>query len=373
VVTAFDDGSRDEVILVRNRHQKASRQTALGLSEIVLRKFLFPSDEAMLWALDAARTAEPVVQQHRRVSVFSTFPPMNSHVAAWLLKRRFGVRWVADFRDPLVGSPGRQLTNAQMPLGAIPKAVDHFVQNGMFRDADAIVANTDVVQERWHREYPQIGHKLSHIWNGFDREDAPGAAPIPPRQRKMIAHVGSIYSGRHPVPLLRSMYRLIENGRLEPERFVVGLIGPFDWSVVPDREVFERLGALGCVETPGEMPHSQARQLMREADYLLLLDVIDTAVGQQIPSKVFEYIPIGRPIIAVTTRNSPTDRVLAGCGIPTGRIYPDSNVDEVDDTVLRILSTPSEPTQPSDWFLETFDAERRTRALAKLLDPCAAA
>jgi glycosyltransferase involved in cell wall biosynthesis len=227
------------------------------------------------------------------------------------------------------------------------------------------------VLERWHREYPHLTHKIVHIANGFDPEEISVAAPIPRRQRRVMAHVGAIYTGRHPVPLLHSLERLIANGRVDPDRFLLHLIGDIAWDFVPEREMFRRLAARGCLEAPGTvMPGPEARQKMREADYLLLLDILMADAGQQLPSKVFEYIPIGRPILALTTRNSPTDRVLAGSGIPSAFLYADSTPEQADEAVSRILAAPSDPpVRPSEWFFETFDAERRTRALVELIDP----
>ena len=365
VVTAFDDGTRDEVIFVPERKD---RRTPAGVSEMVLRKFFFPSDQSMLWAWDAAATAGPLVGKYRKTAVFSTFPPVNSHLAAWLLKRRHGVRWVADFRDPLVGSPGRKLTNSRLAYGAMPTNVDRWIQQGVFRTADAIVANTDAVLERWRVTYPGYARKFAHIWNGFDPEDSMTAAAIPPRERRVIAHVGAIYSGRHPVPLLQSMERLIRKGRLDPRRVLVYLVGAINWNVVPAHDVFERLRELGCVDVGKVLPPSEAHQVMRESDYLLLLDVIAPGAGQQLPSKIFEYVPIGRPILAITTRNSPSDRILAKSGIPYACIYPDATPEQDDEAVLSVLGASSDPAKPSLWFLEQFDAVYRTRALAELLE-----
>ena len=184
-----------------------------------------------------------------------------------------------------------------------------------------------------------------------------------------MAHTGSIYSGRHPGPLLESMERLIRNGKLDPKGFLLQLIGPIAWELIPDRELLTRLMDMGCVDATGAvLPHAQARQAMCEADYLLLLDVIISGGGQQLPSKVFEYIPIGRPILAITSRNSPADRLLAGSGVPYACIYRDSTAEQADRAVLEVLSRPSDPAPPSEWFLANFDAVHRTRALASLID-----
>jgi len=54
--------------------------------------------------------------------------------------------------------------------------------------------------------------------------------------------------------------------------------------------------------------------------------------------KFFEDVTLGRLILAITTRNSPIDRVLARSGIPDGCIYDDSSPDEADQALLNVLS-----------------------------------
>ena len=57
-----------------------------------------------------ARTAQ---KQYTRTVVFSTSPPMSAHFAALQIKRKLGIPWIADFRDPLPAStkPSGSLVN----------------------------------------------------------------------------------------------------------------------------------------------------------------------------------------------------------------------------------------------------------------------
>jgi len=370
VISSFEpNSSADEVIYVLNRRRVSDRKSVAGLMEMVLRKFFFASDESMLWAVDAFKAGAPLIREYPNAAVFSTFPPLNSHLAAWRLKRKYGVRWIADFRDPMVGSPGRALANSRQRFGAIPTEVDKRLQRAMFRDADILIANTDTVLRQWKERYPAFAGKMVHIWNGFDAEQRTTAAHLPARDFKVIAHVGSIYTGRHPGPLLESIDRLTTNGRLDPKSFSVQLVGHLTWSSLPNAALFQKFSAMGCLNATGRsIPQADAVQVMREADYLLLLDVLIEGSGQQIPSKIFDYVTIGRPILAITTRNSPADRVLARSGIPYACIYADSTADEADRAVLDLLSMSTEPSKPSAWFLENFDAVPRTRALASLIE-----
>jgi hypothetical protein len=366
VITASEpEAGREEVIFVPDRYTVPNRSRISGLAEILLRRLFFPCDAGIRWSADAFRAAESLVRSHPNAVLFSTFPPLSTHLAALRIKRKYGIRWIADFRDPLAGSPSRVVSRRL--LRVLASVTDRTVQNAIFRHADVLIANTDTVLDRWRNQFRGYASKMVHIWNGFDEEEMLGAAPKPVRHFKVIAHVGSIYTGRHPVPLLESIDRLSRAARINAKELLVHLVGYIGWDQLPNRELFERMSGAGILRAPGIVPLAEAHQIMSEADYLLILDVCVPGAGQQLPSKLFEYIPIGRPILAITTRNSPTERVLASSGIPYACIYSDSTRDEVDRAVLELLSMPSDPVRPSSWFLQNFSAVNRARTLARFI------
>src|SRR5215471_17167671 len=98
-------------------------------TEKVLRKFLLPTDEGVLWTRSAITAAEKIVSRHSIQAVFSTAPPFTPHIAALTLKRRLRLKWIADFRDPLVGNPFRSQNR-------LPAIADRVLQRRIFRHAD---------------------------------------------------------------------------------------------------------------------------------------------------------------------------------------------------------------------------------------------
>jgi len=295
-------------------------------------------------------------------AVISTSPPIGSHFAALEAKRRHGFKWIADFRDPLLGNPFRNRKGAWI--------YDATVERLIFRLADAVVANTDVMAECWRKRYPQWAHKIHLIWNGYDPEERIEPAPIAPRPFKVLAHVGAIYGGRVPIPLLRAIDRLIRSGRLLPCDLQIQLVGKLD---PPDLLQFEPAFAsvVAKINTQctGELiPEAEAREVMAKADYLCLLDNNDRNAGLQVPAKLFDYIRIGRPILAVTSRNSPAHRVLARSGVPHICIFPDNSEAEIDDALASFLQMPNTPMQADAWFWSTFDGRNQARHLVSILD-----
>ena len=111
---------------------------------------------------------------------------------------------------------------------------------------------------------------------------------------------------------------------------------------------------------------TQALKLMAESDYLMLLDIQD-GQGYTVPSKLFEYVRTGRPILTVTQPGSPVERILSRSGIPHVFVYPNDPEDTVCRKVQELFELPSDYVKPSDWFLDTFDGRRQTGALASLL------
>ena len=265
VITAFEPlQPRADIVFVPNRQRVPNRRSIPGLTEIVMRKFLFPSDEAVLWSANAIRAAAHLIRRHPRTVVFSTFPPINSHVVAWCLKAKYDVRWIADFRDPLAGSPGRAIANSQTGLGAIPTAVDRVLQSAIFKTADVIIANTDAVRDRWRKQFPGYAAKLVNIWNGFDAEEMAAPARVPARTCKVMAHTGIIYAGRHPGPLLESLERLIRSGRIEPGKLRIDCVGHICWESTPKRGIIRATGkARVCSRNRGVIANGSAQAMTR--------------------------------------------------------------------------------------------------------------
>src|SRR5262249_5663392 len=149
----------------------------------------------------------------------------------------------------------------------------------------------------------------------------------------------------------------INRAELDPASLRVELIGEMNEGSFPIRlDSFRSLLDRGCLKYDGvTVPRHDALRSIAEADYLLLLDVQDSSAGSQAPAKLFDYLRIGRPILAFTPRGSASDHILARSGIPHTSVYVDDTVECIDRKVADFLSLGSEPVSASAWFYENFD------------------
>jgi hypothetical protein len=358
-----EEGCRIEgnVYRVRGEMEGNAGKSFSGYVEKAARILLFRHDEGFTWIPRAVNLAKRWRDMDPKPVVLSTSPPLTTHLAALVLKKNLGWRWIADFRDPLVGNPFR--------LGSLVRGSDRLLERAIFRNADAMIANTDAVLDSWIARYPQWRAKCHVVWNGFDPEEALAAEIIPLRPYKVLAHVGVIYGERHPAPLLSAARRLIERGSLDPLTIRICLVGPCDRSAFPVSDDFEVLARLGCLECQGmAVPREEARSIAASADYLLLLDVLQGRAGLQVPGKLFDYLCVGRPILACTTHGSPVERILSSSGVPHTVLYPDAPSPENADRLLAFLSNPSTCTRPSAWFNNQFNAEAQALALSSIVE-----
>ncbi len=326
-------------------------------------RIFFPYNEQLPWVPHALAASRAILTRDSVQAVISTSPPVAGHLAALRLKQRYGLKWLADFRDPILGNPNRSRRWA--------RPYDAFLERFLLRYADIVTTVTDASAAELCRKYPWAAGKIQVVWNGYDPEEAFGPLPIPVRPYRLLSHIGVLYALRHPNALMGSLARLIRNGALDSGAFKLRFVGPLEApNTFVQNPAVSALREHGCIEIQGELvPRSDAMREIATADCLLLIDIVNlSGAGYTVPAKLYDYIRAGRPILAITHPNSPVERILAGCGLPYVCLYHHDPDALVDQKLLGFLRLPSRPVSPSDWFVEQFDGRRQAGKIAALLN-----
>jgi hypothetical protein len=126
----------------------------------------------------------------------------------------------------------------------------------------------------------------------------------------VIAHFGSLASTRNLVRVVAAVEQVL---RAEP--WLCGVLqvhaygGPLDALSAQAiersdaREAFVHFGRLETDPVSGVSGRDQIAQRMRSADVLLLLHGTDPICSEYIPSKLYEYLWMQRPILALVHEN----------------------------------------------------------------------
>jgi glycosyltransferase involved in cell wall biosynthesis len=312
-----------------------------------------------LWGRRATRVAQRVIREQPIAAIVTSGPPHEAHVAGLRLKRRYGLPWIADFRDPWVAASWIN-TNAE----GMPRLWAARMERQVMDAADVIVANAPTARDALHGAFPQHAAKIVTITNGYDPESFDGLDRRPdPEGRWTLAHPGSLYLGRDPRHLFEALGGLLADwpaGRARPRLRLLG--GGHGLSRELKDEV-SRLGLDDVVVSEGQVPYRDSLQAMVDADVLVLLDTPGRRAG--VPAKLYEYLGAGRPILSLGEPDGDTAWVLRRSGVES-RTAPLGDPAAIG-RALRELAALDPGGEPGPGRLE-FTRERLAGRLAELLD-----
>jgi glycosyltransferase involved in cell wall biosynthesis len=258
-------------------------ERALTHARLQLRRLVVP-DENATWAVTAIPAGIRLVRQHGIDVVLSTSPPPSTHLIAAAIARATGARWVADLRDSLVAHAHRRADSvATRAKAATHRRVAQLVASR----ADAITCVSEAISEETRALTPR--GRVATIPNGCDFDDVAGLEHRP-SGRFRLTHTGSFFGRRDPRPFLQALH---DSGLDVVARFL-GDFRDADRQWAAGLELGDRLELIPYA------PRSESLALQRDSEALLLLIPEAGGRGRGILSgKVFEYIAVGRPILAV--------------------------------------------------------------------------
>jgi glycosyltransferase involved in cell wall biosynthesis len=254
-----------------------------------LASHLLIPDTYVGWRPFAARAAREAVERTTHDAVYSTSPPETSHLVARDVHKRAGLPWVADFRDPWMNL---YLFKPPTPLHA---AIHRRLERTVCEKANVVVAT------RWHedrirRRYPDA-LSVTRIPNGYDASEAAGVDGLrPDGARFRIVHAGMLTQRRTAIPFLRGLKRFVTDRpeiRSHVEVLFVGAREDLNEGAVGELG----LGDVVCFRDT--LPHDETLQLERRSHILLLIKHVNPDYRGMVPGKLYEYIGVRRPILAL--------------------------------------------------------------------------
>ena len=329
-------------------------------------RFLCVPDRWWSWWLGAVPAGLELIRKLKPDVLWSTYPIATAHLIAYTLHRLSGIRWVADFRDPMA-QPG-------YPATPLAHRAFEWIEYQTLKHCERAVFTAPGAVRLYAGRYPDLPEsRLTIIENGYD-ESAFGAAeravdPGNSANRPLVlVHSGTVYpSERDPRPFFGALSELHRNGGIKPGelRVVLRATGCDDYL----RGLIERYGIDGIVTLEPVLPYRAALTEMLAADGLLVLQAANC--NYQVPAKLYEYLRARRPILALTDPAGDTAAVLRDAGIDT--IAPLDSEEEISRLLVRFLGLLRQQRAPVAGEAKLAAASRRARTieLARVLDAVA--
>ena len=279
---------------------------------MLVEKLLRRVESSWSWWLSAYVVGRLLARKRKFDLIYSTGGAFAAHVAGHALKRSLGVRWLAEVHDPLV-MPG---STPRTPQERMQAEVERLICN----DADVAIWFTEQALASAKRRHPQLGERGKMLLPGID---APFKVlpPYVPGPKMVIGHFGSLSATRNLTPIISALEALVVERpevRSNVELQVTG--GPLDAVSEnflvrsPVRDMVCHLGRIEADPVTGLSGREQILRRMRSADVLLLLHGTEPICAEYIPSKLYEYLWMQRPILATVHGNPQMAELLRGRG-----------------------------------------------------------
>ena len=287
----------------------------------IIRRYLFHPDEQIGWFPCAYAAAVKIIKNNQISALYSTSGPLTSHLVALHLKRRFGTPWIAEFRDEWFEDPA-----LQMPT-RIHKKIHFYLEKLIVTEADKIITLAPKFN-LFLMKHGVSAVKFRTVPKGFDDDEISSMRRLKTTEEPQhftVVYAGLIYDAFPPDRFLTAVNTLIREGKIPAKAVKIRFVGAITINPVLD--------PFGIVECTGFMKRSSALEEVGKADLLLMLLSRERGKGV-IPSKIFEYMASGNPILALVPPEGTVAEIVTRT--KTGTVVDFCDVEAIRQAFLKL-------------------------------------
>jgi glycosyltransferase involved in cell wall biosynthesis len=346
-------GSLSGIRVLNVLRKPRSRRSSGGFGALRrLGEMILVPDTYVGWVPFATRAAERLCREEPFDIVYSTSPPDSSHLAARGVSRKFGIRWVADFRDPWIA------LHLRKPPSFFHRMWHNHLE-GSVMEADRIIVTTS-----WHRDtilksYPNA--IVEKVPNGYDEEDFHSIDALePPLRPFTLLHSGMLTLGRSTGPFLDGLELFCKRRPDARNDVRVTFLGGRESK---NEERVSRAGLAHVVTFDDNVTHEACIKRERQSHVLLLLKHDDERYRGLVPGKLYEYIGARRPLLGVVPEGEAADLIRDNRRGEVARI---DDPEDIAEAVSRMYDRYREGSLDGAYSLGELPQYTRRRAASRL-------
>lgn len=312
-----------------------------------------------------------IARREKTDLIFTDMEPPSSSLIGLCLKQITGLPLVVDYHDPWTTSVYSERK------GGIRKKLAEYLERQVLLKADAVTAGKENIISGIIRKFSQVDPgKCRTIFSGFDPDDYKGIIRKKGR-RFTITYTGKLSEKFYysPESFLHALSELIHEGRVPREDVRAVFVG----SVSPGyrgryERLIRKLDLEKVVMNTGTVDHRACAEYQMNSDLLLyIIEALENRTLSEefagvLPSKLYEYMYTGNPILAVVPRGFESELIGK---TKTGRVAEPNNVESVKTVLLKYYLEYKNETLnevPDQAEVQKFNREFLTGELAGIFD-----
>lgn len=303
-----------------NVNKRSFFQTIL---RFVRGNFFIP-DARVGWNKYAYNKAKELIVEHKIDTVITTSPPHSTQLIGLKIKKKLGLNWVADFRDPWTDIYYyRDLLHT-----SIVKKIDKRKEKEVLKTADKVIANCESNRNLLvSKIQDQNQDKFYAITNGFDEEEFKQVHKT--TDDFIVTYSGTIAEHYKPEAFLQVLSEM--KNSFPKISFKLRMVG----NVSPEIEIMiKKYGLLEIYENIGYVPHDKLIEYLISSTLLFYI-FPKTTNDKGIAGKLFEYLAARKTIIGLGPEDGDSAKIIEECG--AGRIFKRENKVELKDYMMSLV------------------------------------
>ena len=272
-VTKIDDK-------VKNKYIK------FGLNKLIPSLYQLP-DEYKAWH---EKAYEKIVSKYDKnfFDTILTFSfPLSSNILGKKLKNFFNAKWIAHNSDPWSGNHFNGYED-------IINEKNLELEKECFVCADKLIFTSSETVEFYKSRYPQFSDKIYVLNHSYDKELYPKDITSIKKDKIILRYIGGFYGQRTPEPIYKVIDKLVQDKK--DLNFTFEIYG-FGRSI---KNLMKKYDVLDYVHFKGSVSYIKSLELMKTADYLILIDAPSDNKSIFFPSKLVDYMGANKPIIVIS-------------------------------------------------------------------------
>lgn len=325
---------------------------------------LYIPDKQKCWIKNAIKAGSKIIEENKIDVLISTSEPNSAHLISCKLKRKFNIKWIADFRDGWLSRTG-------IRYNSITMFIHSYMEECVITRSDKVISVSKPIVSDFINRYNYISQsKFEIITNGYDEEDFSNLILNKSQNNNhfTLLYNGSLYEDRSPEKLFIAIDNMIEKGLINIDKIKVLFVGKvLSKSVLHIMDMY--IGKYPQIYSHIDyVTHEKSLNYLCSANALLL--IIDEVEGSNciVTGKIFEYIRTGKPILGIVPEGAARDIIL---DTNTGKVASPNNINEIEFIILSEYNNffYKDNDFLPDWTkISHYSRERLTEKLIKLIE-----
>lgn len=318
--------------------------------------FLLP-DNKRGWMFEAVKAASNLLKNEKFDIIFATAPPYTCFRIGDVLKRKYNVPLILDYRDAWLDDV---LSWYPTPLHRI---IVKMMEKKVLHNSNKIIVYTRQIKEHLLMLYPFLSSEdIKIIPHGFDEEDFQTDFQSSKHRDKMrLTYSGVFYDERTPKYFVEAVKRLFYERPELSNKIEFCFVGNFKKKyekLISDPNLFNAFNIVGYID------HKESVKYLRDSDVLWLMIRHSKNPHLVATSKLYEYFGTKKPILGCVPEGAASQLLKE---YEASIIIHPEDIDGIKNAIIKFydLYSTNQLPKPKDEFVQRFNRKTLTQELIK--------